>query len=298
MNNLQTRLSIDEARQIDMVDYLSKLGHSPSKIKNFDYWYLSPLREEKTPSFKINRKLNCWYDHGIGKGGNLIDFAILFHNCTVGEFLKEVNGHFSFHKPATTPLHKDEDNSECRIEIVNEKTISSIALERYLTRRRIPIDLAKEFCKEVIYKINDKQYYSIGFKNDAGGYELRNQYYKASSSPKDIKTFENGANEAVVFEGFFDFLSFIAMQKNLPQIKVDFVVLNSLSFFEKARPFMESHELIKLYLDHDKSGQNCSLYATSLIDKYKDESGLYKNYKDLNDWIMNIGKVQKRCLKP
>ena len=70
MNRLQTRLSIDEARQIDMVEYLSKLGHSPSKIKNFDYWYLSPLREEKTPSFKVNRKLNCWYDHGIGKGGS------------------------------------------------------------------------------------------------------------------------------------------------------------------------------------------------------------------------------------
>jgi hypothetical protein len=298
MKNLQARLSIDEAREIDMVDYLSKLGHSPSKIKNFDYWYLSPLREEKTPSFKINRKLNCWYDHGIGKGGNLIDFAIRYHNCTVGEFLKEVNSHFSFHKPAIIPSHRAEDHSESRIEIVGEKTISSLVLERYLTQRRIPIDLAKEYCKEVSYKLNDKEYYSIGFKNDAGGYELRNQYYKASSSPKDIKTFKNEAEEAVVFEGFFDFLSFIAIQKNLPEIKADFVVLNSLSFFEKARPFMEQHRLIKLCLDRDKSGQNCSRYAMSLSNKYKDESGLYKNYKDVNDWVMNIGKVKKKCLKP
>jgi hypothetical protein len=298
MKNIQARVSIDEARQIDIVDYLSKFGHTPSKIKNFDYWYLSPLRDEKTASFKVNRKLNCWYDHGIGKGGNLIDFAILYHNCTVGEFLKEIGGHFSFHRPVTSPFHKQEDHPESRIEIVSERALSSLALERYLIQRRIPINVAKEYCKEVSYKLNDKEYYSIGFKNDAGGYELRNQYYKASSSPKDIKTFVTGAKEAVVFEGFFDFLSFISTQKNLHQIEADFVVLNSLSFFEKARPFMEQHDLIKLYLDHDKSGQNCSRYAVSLSNKYKDESHLYKNYKDLNDWVMNIGKAHKHCLKP
>jgi DNA primase len=69
--------SCTEARQMDIVSYLSTLGYEPAKIRNFDYWYLSPLRSEKTPSFKVNRKLNLWYDHGIGKGGNVIDFAIL-----------------------------------------------------------------------------------------------------------------------------------------------------------------------------------------------------------------------------
>jgi hypothetical protein len=27
--------------------------------------------------------------------------------------------------------------------------------------------------------------------------------------------------------------------------------------------------------------------------KFVDESILYKNYKDLNDWIVNMGKAQK-----
>jgi hypothetical protein len=297
MNTIK-QISLDEARNIDLVDYLSKLGHTPSKIRSLDYWYLSPFREEKTPSFKINRKLNCWYDHGMGKGGNLIDFAILYHNCTVGEFLRELNGYFSFHQPISLSSKQNAENFESKIEVVSERNICSLSLERYLTHRRIPIAVAKEYCKEVTYQINGKEYFGIGFKNDAGGYELRNQYYKASSSPKDIKTFELGANEAVVFEGFFDFLSFIAIHKNLKQIKADLVVLNSISFFEKARPFMEQHENIKLYLDRDKAGQNCSRYALSLCDKYKDESQLYKNHKDLNDWIMNIGKVQKKSLKP
>ncbi len=73
-----------EAKQMDIVQYLSSIGYEPAKIRNCDYWYLSPLRDEKTPSFKVNRKLNRWYDHGIGKGGNVIDFAILYNNCTVG----------------------------------------------------------------------------------------------------------------------------------------------------------------------------------------------------------------------
>jgi hypothetical protein len=35
----------------------------------------------------------------------------------------------------------------------------------------------------------------------------------------------------------------------------------------------------------------------SINKKYKDESGLYKHYKDLNDWMMNIGKKKKNLSK-
>jgi hypothetical protein len=127
---------------------------------------------------------------------------------------------------------------------------------------------------------------------------LSNQNCKLGSSRKDIKTLENGAKEAIVFEGFFDFLSFVSIHKNLQSVEANFVVLNSVSFLEKAHHFMEQHEQIKLYLDHDKTGQNCSRYALSLSQKYKDESHLYKNYKDLNDGVPNIGKGKKKCLRP
>jgi hypothetical protein len=65
------------AKEVDLVDYLFSLGYRPTKIRNNDYWYLSPLRHESKASFKINRKLNAWYDFGLGKGGDLIDFGIL-----------------------------------------------------------------------------------------------------------------------------------------------------------------------------------------------------------------------------
>ena len=79
------KLTCSGAKQIDLVDYLASLEHQPQKVNSQDYWYLSPLRDEKTPSFKVNRKLNVWYDHATGKGGNLIDFGTQYFNCTVAE---------------------------------------------------------------------------------------------------------------------------------------------------------------------------------------------------------------------
>jgi hypothetical protein len=32
-----------------------------------------------------------------------------------------------------------------------------------------------------------------------------------------------------------------------------------------------------------------------LKEKFIDERGLYKNYKDLNDWIMHFGQTQKQA---
>ncbi|MEO8766395.1 MAG: CHC2 zinc finger domain-containing protein [Ginsengibacter sp.] len=130
------------------------MGHEPSKIKGNDYWYSSPLRNEKTPSFKVNRKLNRWYDHGLGKGGNIIDFAILYNNCTIGEFLNQLSGHLSFQKP----FKKFEENppngsTEGKIYIVQKKPISSLVLLRYLHKRRIPMDIAERFCVEVINRL-------------------------------------------------------------------------------------------------------------------------------------------------
>lgn len=62
-----------EAKRIDLVGYLASLGHLPQKVRNEDYWYLSPLREEKTPSFKANRRLKrlvrSWNREGGQFGG-------------------------------------------------------------------------------------------------------------------------------------------------------------------------------------------------------------------------------------
>ena len=55
-------MTIDEAKRVRIVDFLAQLGHRAQYMKSEQYWYLSPLRKEVTPSFKVNDRLNEWYD--------------------------------------------------------------------------------------------------------------------------------------------------------------------------------------------------------------------------------------------
>ena len=43
--------------------------------------YLSPLREEHMPSFKVDYERNLWYDFGLGEGGSIIDLVMRLKRC-------------------------------------------------------------------------------------------------------------------------------------------------------------------------------------------------------------------------
>ena len=113
-------VNLQEVKQIDIVEYLEKLGYQPQKISNKDYWYLSPLREEKEPSFKVNRDLNVWYDHGTGKGGSIIDFGILYHDCSIPGFIQKLSKSFSFHQKKLT-VQQPLTNSQIQQEALEPK---------------------------------------------------------------------------------------------------------------------------------------------------------------------------------
>lgn len=294
------KLTCANAKQIDLVDYLKKIGHSPKRVKHDDYWYLSPLRFETTPSFKVNRKMNVWYDHGIGKGGDLINFGMSYYNCNLEEFLVRLANdqpfNFFFHQ------QKEIKNLDGKISIIDSRKITDTILCNYLHSRHIPLDIANQFCLEVSFELYAKRHLAIGFKNESGGYELRNAYFKGSSRPKEPRLItQKDSNELTVFEGFFDFLSYVAdlnsLERkiiNLPKIQADALILNSIAFFEKKRELMESYENIYLFLDRDKMGLACTEKALQWSAKYKDQSHYYKGHKDLNDCLVKSIKPQQK----
>jgi hypothetical protein len=295
------KLTCDSAKQIDLVDYLASIGHQPQKIKQPDYWYLSPLREEHTPSFKVNRRLNIWYDHAIGKGGDLIDFGTLYFKCTISDLLQRLsdqNMNFSFHPPLSQPIagEKEAANKESKIIILDSRPLAKPSLLAYLDKRYISLAAAQPCCREVDFLLYDKRYTVIGFQNNAGGYELRSDNFKGSSSPKAVTFMDNGSEQLAVFEGFFSYLSYREMQGGRSQDLPNFLVLNSLSFFEKSRQLMEKSERVKLYLDNDKAGFSCTAQALQWDkQKYLDQSQLYKGQKDLNEWLMNKHRQLKQA---
>lgn len=89
-----------------------------------------------------------------------------------------------------------------------------------------------------------------------------------------------------VFEGFFNFLSHQTMNKDQIQPLTNFLVLNSLSLFQKERQIMEQHQQIHLFLDRDSAGIKFTQAALQWSKKYIDQSHTYKKYKDLNEYLI------------
>lgn len=50
-------MTIQDAKQIKLADYLQSLGYMPVKQQGKSLWYKSPLREETDASFKVNTEL-------------------------------------------------------------------------------------------------------------------------------------------------------------------------------------------------------------------------------------------------
>jgi hypothetical protein len=286
-----------EANQIDLVEYLYALGYQPEKIRNNDYWFLSPLRAETTASFKVNKLLNQWYDHGAGKGGNVVDFLLLYHHCPLHKILENLENQLSFHQhksPSQRPANAGEKG---RIKVMDVREINAPELAKYLSKRKIPLNIARTFCKEVDFILYNKKYTAVGFKNNSGGYELRNEYFKGSSSPKNVTIINNKSENLSVFEGMFSFLSFQTLRQHNSIALTNFLVLNSLSFFEKSRNVMEQHQQINLYLDRDNAGLKQLQNALNWSKKYIDRSQLYQHHKDLNDYLVHQGQQQKHTQK-
>jgi hypothetical protein len=286
MENVSKRLSCEIANQMDMVDYLSTIGLEPKTIRGNEFWYISPFRDENSASFKIDRKINRWYDHGEGKGGKLVDFAVAYYHCSVGELLRKLSGNLNLPAPEKRAANFKPDESN-HIEITGAVLLNNPALLQYAQSRGIQNEIIQKFCSEVGYINGGKNYYAIGFKNDLGGYELRSKYFKGSSSPKGFTHLNCGHSQLAVFEGFFNFLSFQQLHKNTALPPTNFLILNSLSFFEKARPVMESYQQANLYLDNNPAGQKFTAKACALSNIYQDKSSLYKGHEDLNDFLKN-----------
>ncbi|MCF0075392.1 toprim domain-containing protein [Dyadobacter sp. CY261] len=283
---------IDQVRAVDLVSYLARLGIEPQKISGNNYWYLSPLRDEKSPSFKVNRTLNRWYDFGEGIGGSLIDFGIRYHQCSVSDFLSAFKADLLLLPAAAAVSRPVQQPKESKIKVTSVAALERPALLAYLTQRKIDIGIARLHCQQVHYQIAGRSYYAIGFANDSGGYELRNPYSKLGSSPKDITLIDNQSDQIAVFEGFFDFLSYRSFKADTAQ-RENYLVLNSAAFFSKAMPNLQTYRKVDLYLDQDQTGRLLTARAQAESGRFIDQSALYQGFKDLNEYHVAVGNPLK-----
>lgn len=272
-----------EIKNISIKQFLAEQGVTPKQEHTGYGMYLSPFRSETAPSFKVDYHKNLWYDFGSGEGGSVIDLVMKLDGCAIREAISKLeNGSsFSFHRvEPIEPTHST-------LQIVSVKPLQDIRLIDYLqSKRAINIDIAREYCREVHYTTNGKQFFAIGFQSDAGGWELRNEYFKGSTSPKSPTTIGNGSPTCLLFEGFIDMLSYLTLKKTI-RPTVDMTVLNSVHNLHRAEDFLKQHQTIHCFLDNDEAGKLTLDKVQNFGKETIDQSPFYCQHKDLNEYLMN-----------
>ncbi len=298
------------APRIPIREYLARRGIVPRYERNGYGMYLSPLREERTPSFKVNYQKDLWYDFGIGEGGTLLTLVMRLERCDSREAVRRLQngekrnaGSVSLspgvgERPAAggpSPIVRLAAVPALRI--LSDASLRHPALVGYLTSRGIVPSVAAAFCREVRYEVNGRAFFAIGFRNDAGGWELRSARFKGGSSPKHITTIDNRSDTVIAFEGFMDFLAYLSL-KYPERLRIDVAVLNSVVNLPKAVPFISRHPVIHTFFDNDEAGRKTTsdLIRLCLRSEVIDQRHFYSGHKDINDYL--IACIKGRTQKP
>ncbi len=141
------------------------------------------------------------------------------------------------------------------------------------------------------YRVANKSYFAVGFRNNAGGWELRNRYFKGCTS-KAPTTRHGDYPTCLVFEGFMDYLSFLTLKRN-PTPPYNVAVLNSVTNLAKAVPFIASHEQVYAYLDNDEAGRKATAELKIVCRNLSDQSVHYRPHNDLNDYLRGRRPVKE-----
>ena len=146
-------MTYKEANNISIKDYLNSLGIQPVTEKGSYGMYRSPLREDNTPSFKVDYNANLWCDYGTGEGGTLIDLVMKQHGCNAyGAICRLEQGDtasFSFHGK-DLPERDTKRQAASPIEIRRIQPLQNPALIRYLQERGISPERHPHTCRKCI----------------------------------------------------------------------------------------------------------------------------------------------------
>ena len=158
---------MNDLKNISIRQFLSQRGIQPKYERNGYGMYLSPLREERTPSFKVDYVRNLWYDFGSGEGGTLRTLVMRMERCDSREAIRRLQngekrdaGSVSLSPGIGEPLGVGGASPVLRpaavpaLRILSDAPLRHPALVGYLASRGIVPSVAAAFCREVRYEVN------------------------------------------------------------------------------------------------------------------------------------------------
>ena len=275
-------MNCEEVKEkINIRTVLESFNLSPVKENRKTAFYFALDREEKIPSLSVDFVKNKAFDFGTGKSYDVISIVQQMNQCSVSEALKYLEKFvFSVQKK----FQNEEAKLQKEYKILNVREIQHPALIQYLKSRKVYEQ--KDLVKEIEYELNRKKYFGIGFFNNSGGVEIRNKYSKICLGKKDVTLIKNElnvSNEIIIFEGFFDYLTYKNLEKK-ENLSSDYLILNSTAMLFKVEETLKEYDKISLFLDNDKNGNATKKVILKKYENVEDCSLIYQKFKDLNEW--------------
>ena len=295
---------LSRIKRYPIVEYLERKGIKPVRSTPAYALYHSPLREDTHPSFKVDTEKNLWIDYAEGKGGSIIDLCMRLEGCTLLEAIRILgqNAPDITHVPRRESVQGSSKQESIRQAVSTSGVRRLIEVSdtlpphllKYLEEDRcINLEKAMLFLRCISYEVRGLHYQAIGFANQSGGYELRdNGIFKGTIAPKDITPiFADRAEPVCIFEGFMDFLSFFSMKE---EVIHHCLVMNSVSNVAKAIRYLNDRHLthIRAFLDNDDAGKRATNDFIRAGFKVEDMSVHYRNFKDLNEYHVHRVREQ------
>jgi hypothetical protein len=239
----------------------------------------------------------------MGKGGNIIDFARLYwKDASFKETLEKIESVCNL-KIDAADIQFPTPRPRIRMAIklpnykIKEVKLFGITegINAYLKSRGV-FDVAAGNMQEVHYYVENekkvrKDYFAAAWKNETGGWEVRNKYFKGCLGKKGVTFVPGDPKLLTVFEGYMNYLSFL---KDKPNSKASALVLNSLALLDKGIRLAKAFPEIDLYLDRDKSGYTALSTWMKALPYSVDRSVAYQGYNDYNDRIIADMKKERR----
>ena len=265
---------------ISIKEVMESFSLFPSKEHPKTAYYYAINRQERTPSLLVNYVKNIAFDFGTGMMYDNVSIVQAIKRCSVSDALEYLSRFdFSYKKQSVTETITAENTNQ----ILEVKEVSHPALLDYLKSRKL--ESQKSALSEVHYRINDKRYFGLGFKNDSGGYEIRSSFSKICLGKKDITTIKNNSENLKVFEGFTDYLSLKILEPE--KTPSDYLILNSVAMVHKTSGLFGNYKSVEMYLDNDRAGEQCRDSILKIFPEADDRSNEYFPHQDLNDFLIS-----------
>jgi 5S rRNA maturation endonuclease (ribonuclease M5) len=310
---------------ISMPELLRYFGHEPVRLGNrgTEYWYVSPFRYEKQPSFHTSYIGNKWIWNDFGRGdvqgrGTVIGFMELHENVDVKGALQLLKNMFpnrgvaiSVEALKAMPLFKKVDlaiptqqnrgSEKLVIRKIKEQGWNKALIGYLAGERKINYKLARRYLRAIDYENTEtgNSYYTLGFINESSDFECRDKYFKGilktpsaidRNAAKDISFIPGQEHTKVaVFEGFMDFLTVLTI-KGVEVLPIDVIVLNMANMRKRALDFIKrlDYQEVFTFFDNDSAGEKTTQIFTEELGRLvKPQNHLYQGYKDYNEYWQN-----------